>query len=103
MDITQEILFTFKDDPDLPKKVKTRDESWVYSYHIETKTQSSQWKRSEQTRPKKARQVLSSVTVLLTVFFHCNGVVHREFLPQVRTINKEYHLEVMRLLHEAIW
>ncbi|KAA1414165.1 hypothetical protein F0U44_22385, partial [Nocardioides humilatus] len=40
--------------------------------------------------------------VLLTVFFDCNGVVHHEFLPQGRTVNKEYYLEVMRRLREAI-
>ena len=26
--------------------------------------------------------------VLLIVFFDCNGVVHHEFLPQDRTVNK---------------
>ena len=41
MDIAQEMLRTFNDYPDLPKKVITNDESWVYGYDIETKTQSS--------------------------------------------------------------
>ena len=40
--------------------------------------------------------------VLLTVFFDCNGVVYHEFLSEGRTVNKEYCLEVMRLLCEAI-
>ena len=35
---------TFNDDPDLLKKVTTGDESRLYGYDIETKTQSSQWK-----------------------------------------------------------
>ncbi|UYV80511.1 hypothetical protein LAZ67_19000393 [Cordylochernes scorpioides] len=30
------------------------------------------------------------------------GVVHHEFLPQGRTVNKEYYLQVMRNLREAI-
>ncbi|UYV83264.1 hypothetical protein LAZ67_23000327 [Cordylochernes scorpioides] len=30
------------------------------------------------------------------------GVVHHEFLPQCRTVNKEYYLQVMRNLREAI-
>ena len=49
-----------------------------------------------------ARQVRSNEKILLTVFFDCNGVVHHEFLPQVGMINKEYYLEVMRQLREAI-
>ena len=40
--------------------------------------------------------------VLPTVFFDCNGLVHHKFLPQGRTINKEYYLEVMRQFREEI-
>ena len=36
------------------------------------------------------------------VLFDCNGVLHHEFLPQCRTVNKEYYLEVMRRLRQAI-
>ena len=41
-------------------------------------------------------------TVLLTVFFDCNCVVHNEFLPQGRTANKKYYLVVISWLREAI-
>ena len=41
MDIAQEMLTTFKDNPDLLKRVLTNDEPWVYGYDIETK---AQWK-----------------------------------------------------------
>ena len=47
---------------------------------------------------KNSRQVRSNVKV----FFDCNGVVHRKFLPRARTVNKEYYLKVMRQLCEAI-
>ena len=90
MTIAQEMLNDVNDDPDLLKKVITGDESWVYGYDVETKAQSSQWKHTESPRPKKARQVRSNVKVFLTVFFGYHGVVHQEFLPQGRTINKEY-------------
>ena len=56
------------------------------NYDIETK---AQWMRSEEPSLKKAHQVWSNVKVLLTVFFDCNGVVHNEFLPQGRMVNKE--------------
>ncbi|XP_025262232.1 protein GVQW3-like [Camponotus floridanus] len=69
VDIAQELLNAVNDDPDLFKRVITGDESWVYGYDVEIKAQSSQWKRSEEPRPKKARQVRSNVKVLLTVFF----------------------------------
>ena len=102
MTIVQEMLNDVNDDPDLLKKVVTGDKSWVYGYDVETKAQSSQWKHTESPRPEKARQVRSNVKVLLTVSFDYHGVVHQEFLPQGRTVNEEYYLEVMRRLREAI-
>ena len=56
----------------------------------------------EELRPKKTCQVRLNVKVLLTIFFDHNGVVHHEFLSQGRKVNKEYYLEVMHRLCEAI-
>ena len=54
-------------------------------------------------RSNKSRQVRSHVKVMLTVFFFSSeGVVHYEFLPQGRTVNKEYYLEVLQRLREAV-
>ena len=96
------MLPTFKADSDLLKKIITGDKSWLYGYDIETKAQSFKQKRPEEPRAKKARQARSNAMVLLTVFFNCNDLVHHEFLPQGRSINKEYYLEVKRQLREAI-
>ncbi|UYV63804.1 hypothetical protein LAZ67_2005705, partial [Cordylochernes scorpioides] len=102
MNIANEMLDSVRDDPNLLQRVITGDEAWVYGYDVETKAQSSQRKLPHEPRPKKARQVRSNVKVLLTVFFDCRGVVHHEFLPQGRTVNNEYYLQVMRNLREAI-
>ncbi|UYV75705.1 EPM2AIP1 [Cordylochernes scorpioides] len=102
MNIANEMLDSVRDDPNLLQRVITGDEAWAYGYDVETKAQSSQWKLPHELRPKKARQVRSNVKVLLTVFFDCRGVVHHEFLPQGRTVNKEYYLQVMSNLREAI-
>ncbi|UYV76060.1 hypothetical protein LAZ67_13002356, partial [Cordylochernes scorpioides] len=102
MNIANEMLDSVRDDPNLLQRVITGDEAWVYGYDVKTKAQSSQWKLPHEQRPKKARQVRSNVKVLLTVFFDCRGVVHHEFLLQGRTVNKEYYLQVMRNLREAI-
>ncbi|UYV71809.1 hypothetical protein LAZ67_9000495 [Cordylochernes scorpioides] len=102
MNIANEMLDSVRDDPNFLQRVITGDEAWVYGYDVETKAQSYQWKLPHEPRPKKARQVRSNVKVLLTVFFDCRGVVHHEFLPQGRTVNKEYYLQVMRNLREAI-
>ncbi|UYV67517.1 hypothetical protein LAZ67_5001062 [Cordylochernes scorpioides] len=102
MNIANEMLDSVRNDPNLLQRVITGDEAWAYGYDVETKAQSPEWKLPHEPRPKKARQVRSNVKVLLTVFFDCRGVVHHEFLPQGRTVNKEYYLQVMRNLREAI-
>jgi len=38
----------------------------------------------------------------LTVFFDYRDVIHYEFLPAGKTVNKDYYLEVMRRLRNAI-
>ena len=39
---------------------------------------------------------------MLTIFLNCNEVVHHEFLPQGRMVNKECYLDLMQRLPEAI-
>ncbi|UYV63741.1 hypothetical protein LAZ67_2005472 [Cordylochernes scorpioides] len=102
MSIANEMLDSVRDEPNLLQRVINGDEAWVYGYDVETKAQSSQWKLPHEPRPKKARQVRSNVKVLLTVFFDCRGVVHHEFLPQGRTVNKEYYLQDRRSIFEFL-
>ena len=52
--------------------------------------------------PGRCQWRASLWTPKLTVFFDYRGVVHQEFLPYGRTVNKEYYLVVMRRLREAI-
>lgn len=98
----QDCLNAVADDPTLLQRVVAGVESWVYGYDAETKAQSSEWRRPEEGRPKKTRQVKSPMTLLLTVFFDHRGVVYPEFLPYGQTVNKEYYLEVLRRLRELI-
>ena len=61
------------------------------------KHQASQWKSP---KPKRAKQLKSKVMLIL--FFDVIGRVHREFLPQGRTINPHFCKENLCLmLHSA--
>jgi len=59
-----------QNDPNFMSSVITGDESWVYGYDTETKQMSSQWKTASSPRPKKARQVKSSVKIVDCVLRH---------------------------------
>jgi len=75
------------------KNIVTGDDSWVYGYDLETKQQSSQWKGPMSLWPKKGRQV---------AFFVSEGIVHHEYAPDGKTINKEFYVEVLRRFREPV-
>jgi hypothetical protein len=53
-------------------------------------------------KAQKVQRVWSKVKVLLTVFFDYRGIMHHSYAPEGHTINKEYYLEVIRHLHDAV-
>ena len=72
-----------------------RSSAGVYACQPETKQQSSQWKSHFSPRPQKARQSRSSLKSMLIIFFDIRGIVHREFLPEGQTVNKEFYCIVL--------
>jgi hypothetical protein len=102
LEVVRDMLECANGDPEFLKTVITGDETWVYRYDLEMKVQSSQWKHSSSPRPKKAQQAWSKVRVLLTVFFDYRGIVYHCYAPEGQTINKEYYLEVIRHLRDAV-
>ncbi|GFX97186.1 histone-lysine N-methyltransferase SETMAR [Trichonephila clavipes] len=76
LEIAQDNLEMINSDENFLKKIITGDETWVYGYDPETKQQSSQWKFPSEPWPKNARQS--------------------------QTINKEYYVEVLKRLRNAI-
>ena len=69
--------------------------------YMRRKPQLSQCKHSGLLRVETTRQVRSSVKVLLTgrIRLQWCGAL---FLPEGRTVNKKYYLEVVRRLREAM-
>jgi hypothetical protein len=102
LEVARDMLECANGDPEFLKTVITGDETWVYGYDSETKVHSSQWKLSSSQRPRKAQWVRSKVKVLLTVFFDYCGIVHCSYAPEGQTINKEYYLEIIRHLCDAV-
>ena len=96
------IIELLEDDPDLPGRVSTGDESWIFEYDPETKRQSRQWKSPASPRPKKARMSKSKVKVMLIAFFDIKGIVHFEFLPQGQTVNQYVYKEILRPLMRSV-
>ncbi|XP_013791740.1 putative uncharacterized protein FLJ37770 [Limulus polyphemus] len=64
VEVSQDMLDSTNSDPDFMNTIITGDESWVYGYDPETKSQSSQWKHSTSPRPKKVTIIKDIFSVL---------------------------------------
>ena len=67
--IANDLIHTATNEPDFPKKVITKGESWVCTqeYDPETKTQSSQWKLPDSPSPKKVQQSVFLIGKVLSI------------------------------------
>lgn len=57
---------------------------------------------AKRVKIEKASQVQPNVNVLFAILFDYNGVMHSEFLRKGCAVSKEYYLEVVGRLCEAI-
>jgi len=87
-------------DTSFLSNVITVDETWVYAYDPETKTQCSQWISPGSPRTKKARQVRSNIKSMLICFFDLKGIVQKEFFSPGQTDNATFYVEVLKRLWE---
>ena len=88
-----------QNDPNFMSSVITGDECWVYGYDPETKQMSSQWSTSSSPRPKKARQVKSTIKTMLIAFFEFYKTVLQRLRDAVRRHRPEKWRSSNWILH----
>lgn len=64
--------------------------------------QSSQWKNSTSSHPKKARQVKSNVRMTLIYFFDAKRIVFRGFVPPGQTVYQGFYLKIPRHFQDVM-
>ena len=100
--VANDLIQATTSEPDFLKKATAGDESWVPSDDPETEAQSAPWESSGSLCLKKAQQSHNKIKTTLTVFFDWEGVVHHKYTPPGQTINKEYYLNVLCRLRDAV-
>jgi hypothetical protein len=90
------------EDPFFMDKIVTGDETWVYEYDPMTMSQSSEWRRPSEPRPKRLKLVKSRIKVMLILFFNSDGIVHYEFLENNRTVNQIVYREILMRLKDKM-
>jgi len=85
-------------------KLITGDETRCFANDPERKRQSSEWVGETYRRPKKLKFQRSRIKTILIIFFDSQGAVHKEFLPERKTVNTEFYKGVLdRLLKRIQW
>jgi len=82
--------------------VITGDETWIFEYNPDNKRQSSEWHTCNSLHQKKARMSKSKIKTMLICFFESQGVVHKGFVPQGQTVNKQYYREVLERFRKRV-
>ena len=100
LDVCLDLKENAANDPSFLSNVITGDETWVYVYDPETKTQSSQWKSPGSPRLKKVRQVRSNIKSMLICFFDQKGIVHKECVPPGQTVIAAFYVDILKRLRE---
>ncbi len=80
----------------------TCDEIWVHHYARLAKQESEHWKTKNEPQNKKVRQQMWVDTDMLIVFFDHQGPLYQNFKLPKTTVNKEYYLEVSKILQQHV-
>jgi hypothetical protein len=83
-------------------KIITGDETWRFAFDPETKRQSSEWVGETSLRPKKLKSPKVLHQAMLINFFDSQGVVHKESIPEGKTVNADFYIGVMDRLLKPI-
>lgn len=84
------------------ERIITGDETWIFECDSTTSQSASECRSSNEPKSKKPRRNLPKNKVMLTIFFDIRGIIHFEFLPEGRTMDKHYYLDVMKRLRDEI-
>lgn len=74
----------------------------AYGNSAMKKTAVYEWHKQNKTRKQKFRLDRSRGKVMLEVFFDYRGLIHYEFIPEGRTVNKQLYTEILKRLRDAI-
>ena len=72
------------------------------AYDPKTKWQSSEWVGETSPWPKTLIFQRFRIKTMLTIFFDSQGIVHKEFIPEGKTVNAEFYKGVMGHLLKCI-
>ncbi len=102
MDVCRTLLHLRAANRDYLRSIITMDESWFFCYDPMSKQSSSEWIPPGGQRAQIPRHEHATLKVMLSIFWDCDGVIMKEFIPDGLGIDAQLHLRLLRKLREKI-
>jgi len=100
---SEQILELFRRDPnDFLSRLVTMDETWLYHYEPETKTQSMEWRHSGSPAPKFSECKNPLENFSPRFFWNQDSIVLIHYLPKDQTKNEEYYSSLLVQLKDGL-
>lgn len=97
VEISQQLLTRLQTEgEDFWRRFVTMDETWVPYFNPETKNQSKMWCPKGEVNPVKAKAISSSLKVMISVFWDCDGIILIDYLQKGVTINADYYSNLLK-------
>ena len=95
----EELLENCNQDPSgFSGRIVTKGETWIHYYDSLSQQEAKIWKKPNEKTPTRPRVTPSAIKIIVTIFWHCQGVLLVDFLPRGTTIDDPYYAS---LLHQV--
>jgi hypothetical protein len=84
------------------KHVITGDESGFWNTILTPNDKVQSGTRATHRAQRKKERKNEQIKIMLICFFDSQGFVHKEFVPQGQTVNKQYYREVLERLMKSV-
>jgi len=103
VEITQQLLDGFREEGNrFLQKVVAIDETWIWDFEPELKSQSSEWRGKGSPRPKKFKRAQSNVKQMMIFAYDCKDVIMTDRVPSGTTVTAVYCCHFLQKLRRKM-
>jgi len=102
-EISQQLFHRFREEgTEFLQNVVTIDETWIWDFDPELKTQSSDWIDKSSPRPKKFKRAPSNTKQMMIFAYDFKGVIMTDRVPSGTSVNAAYYRQCLQKLRRKM-
>jgi len=95
VEVVTQFVRQYEEDPSIPERTVTSNETWVQHYDLENKRQSMEWRHPSSPAQKKFKRQPSAKKVTLTLFWDMHGPILMHFQAHGQTVNSANYCAIL--------